>query len=29
VGSVRWKDETPDRAQTDVVPIPASTGSGV
>lgn len=29
VGSVRWKDETPDRAQADVVPIPASTGSGV
>lgn len=29
VGSVRWKDETPDRAQADVVPIPASTGGSV
>lgn len=29
VGSVRWKDETPDHAQTDVVPLPAGTGSGV
>ena len=29
VGSVRWKDDTPDRAQTEVVAIPTSTGSGV
>jgi MFS family permease len=29
VGSVRWKDETPDRVQADVVPMPASTGGGV
>lgn len=29
VGSVRWKDDTPDRAQTEVVAIPTNTGSGV
>lgn len=29
VGSVRWKDDTPDRAQSEVVAIPTSTGSGV
>ena len=29
LGSVRWKDETPDRAKSDDVSIAASTGSGV
>ena len=29
LGSVRWKDETPDRAKADDVSIAASTGSGV
>jgi MFS family permease len=29
LGSVRWKDETPDRARADDVSITASTGSGV
>lgn len=29
LGSVRWKDETPDRAKADDVSIAASTGGGV
>lgn len=29
LGSVRWKDETPDRAKSDDVSIAASTGGGV
>ncbi len=29
VGSVRWKDDTPDRAGSDVLQIPSSANSGV